>query len=108
LLAPWVITFVYGSDFAPSAALVPLLAIHPLIAGIGIAAGPIFRAYGRNLWAVYANLSVLVVGLPLAYGLVQQLGLEGSALAYALLATTLEVVAYGICLKIVSGGKIRP
>jgi O-antigen/teichoic acid export membrane protein len=108
LLAPWVITLVYGSDFAPSAALVPLLAIHPLVAGIGIAAGPIFRAYGRNLWAVYANLSVLVVGLPLAYGLVQQLRMEGSALAYALLLTTLEIVAYGICLKIVSGGKIRP
>lgn len=102
LLAPWLIGWLFGSEFADAARLVPLLALDPLLAGFGIAAGPIFRTYGRNVWAVWANLCVLLVGLPLAYVMVQTAGLEAAALAYALLVSALRLVAYGLSLKIVS------
>lgn len=102
LLAPWLIELVYGADFGRAAALVPLLALDPLLAGFGIAAGPIFRTYERNLWAVYANLVVLVIGLPLAYFATQSYGLPGAALSYAGLVTTLRLVSYLLCLRIVS------
>jgi O-antigen/teichoic acid export membrane protein len=101
LLAPWLIGLLYGSDFAPAAALVPLLALDPLLAGFGIAAGPICRTYGRAIWAVWANLAVLAVGLPLAYLLIQQHGLPGAAVAYAGLVTALRAVSYLLCLRIV-------
>jgi O-antigen/teichoic acid export membrane protein len=102
LLAPWLIGLLYGPDFVPASHLVPLLAIDPLLAGIGIAAGPIFRTYARNIWAVYANVAVLTLGLPCAYVLIQSHGLEGAALAYAGLVTTLRLAAYVLCLKIAS------
>lgn len=104
LLAPLLIGLLYGPAFTPAAALVPLLALDPLLAGFGIAAGPVFRTYGRNLWAVYANLGVLAIGLPLAYLLVQSQGLQGAALAYAALVTALRAIAYALCLRIVSRG----
>lgn len=100
LLAPWFIGLFYGPDFAEAAGLVPLLALDPLLAGFGIAAGPIFRTYRRNLWAVWANLAVLAVGLPLGYLLIQQANLAGAALTYAGLVTALRAVAYGLCLRI--------
>lgn len=102
LLAPWLIGFLFGPDFAPAARLVPLLALDPLLAGFGIAAGPVFRTYGRNLWAVGANGAVLAIGLPLAAALTEAYGLEGAALAYAGLVTALRLVAYGLCLRCVS------
>ena len=102
LLATWLIALLYGPEFAPAARLVPLLALDPLLAGFGIAAGPIFRTYGRNFWAVWANVGVLALGLPLAYSITRSAGLEGAALAYAALVTALRVVAYGLCLRIVS------
>ena len=102
LLAPWLIGHLYGPDFVPASHLVPLLAIDPLLAGIGIAAGPIFRTYARNMWAVYANLAVLTVGLPGAYLLIQSSGLAGAALAYAGLVTALRFTAYVLCLKLAS------
>ena len=102
VLAPWLIGLLYGSEFAPAARLAPLLALDPLLAGFGIAAGPIFRTYGRNIWAVWANMGVLAVGLPVAYLVTQVAGLEGAALAYAGLVTALRVVAYVLCLRIVA------
>lgn len=105
LLAPFLIGLLYGADFGPAARLTPLLALDPLLAGFGIAAGPIFRTYGRNIWAVWSNLGVLALGLPLALLLTRVMGLEGAALAYAGLVTTLRVVAYALCLRIVSAGQ---
>jgi O-antigen/teichoic acid export membrane protein len=102
LLAPWLIHLLYGDQFAPAARLVPFLALDPLLAGFGIAAGPIFRTYGRNLWAVWANLGVLLIGLPLAVQAVQHWGLEAAALSYALLVTAVRGGAYLLCLRIVS------
>jgi O-antigen/teichoic acid export membrane protein len=102
LLAPWLIGLLYGAAFAPAAALVPLLALDPLLAGFGVAAGPLFRAYRRNSWAVWANLALLAVGLPLAYLVTMTWGLEGAALAYAGLVTALRLIAYLLCLRIVS------
>jgi O-antigen/teichoic acid export membrane protein len=102
ILAPWLIELLYGAAFGGAARLVPLLALDPLLAGFGIAAGPIFRTYGRNIWAVWANVVVLTIGLPLAYVLVQSSGLEGAALAYAALVTALRAIAYGLCLRIVN------
>jgi O-antigen/teichoic acid export membrane protein len=102
LLAPWLIGLLYGSEFERAAGLVPLLALDPLLAGFGIAAGPIFRTFGRNLWAVYANLFVLGVGLPFAYWATQNYGLAGAALSYAGLVTALRLVSYLLCLRIVS------
>jgi O-antigen/teichoic acid export membrane protein len=105
LLAVPLIELVYGPDYLPAAHLVPFLAPVGLLAGFGIAAGPIFRTYARNMWAVYANLAVLACGLPIAYYLIRSQGLEGAALAYAGLITLLGLVAYLLCLKIVSRGQ---
>jgi O-antigen/teichoic acid export membrane protein len=102
LLAPWLIGLLYGTEFELAAQLVPLLALDPLLAGFGIAAGPIFRTFGRNIWAVYANLVVLAVGLPLAYWATQSYGLAGAALSYAGLVTALRLISYLLCLRIVS------
>jgi O-antigen/teichoic acid export membrane protein len=107
LLAPWVMELVYGRDFAGAARLVPFLAIHPLVAGLGIAAGPIFRAYGRNTSAIYAHVAVLSLGLPLTYFMVDRHGLAGAAISYAAMVTALELIAYGLCLRIVSQGENR-
>jgi O-antigen/teichoic acid export membrane protein len=104
VLAPWLIGLLYGPDFAPAARLVPLLALDPLLAGFGVAAGPLFRAYRRNSWAVWANLALLAVGLPLAYLATRQLALEGAALSYAVLTTALRAIAYLLCLRLVSTG----
>jgi O-antigen/teichoic acid export membrane protein len=104
VLAPWLISLLYGPDFAPAARLVPLLALDPLLAGFGVAAGPLFRAYRRNSWAVWANLALLAVGLPLAYLATRQLALEGAALSYAALTTALRAIAYLLCLRLVSAG----
>jgi O-antigen/teichoic acid export membrane protein len=101
VLAPWLIGLLYGAEFTPAAGLVPLLVLDPLLAGFGIAAGPIFRTYHRNSWAVYANLAVLAIGLPAAYLLIQTYELRGAALAYACLVTALRAVAYVLCLRIV-------
>ena len=69
-----------------------------------MAAGPLFRAYRRNIWAVWANLALLAVGLPLAYLATRQLALEGAALSYAVLTTALRAIAYLLCLRLVSPG----
>lgn len=107
LLAPWLIGLLYGSDFAGSSQLVLLLALQPLLAGFGLAAGPIYRTYRRNLWAIYANLASLVVGLPLAYFLVQSYAMQGAALAYSLLATSVLAVSYVLCWRIVHAARLR-
>lgn len=102
LLAPLLIGGLWGADYAPAAVLVPYLALDPALAGFGIAAGPIFRTYRRNMLAVYANLAILAVGLPLAAWATAVHGLPGAALAYALMVTALRAVAYLLCLRIVS------
>lgn len=114
LLAPWLIELLYGPDFRGAARLVPLLALDPLLAGFSIAAGPIFRTYRRNTWALYANLTVLLLGLPLAYLLIGQdatggdaAALERAALAYAGLVTAGRLISYALCVRIVSSGQNR-
>ncbi|MCC7104092.1 MAG: oligosaccharide flippase family protein [Chloroflexi bacterium] len=101
LASPLVIGGLYGASYESAAALVPFLALDPLLAGFGIAAGPLFRMYRRNMWAVYANLGVLVVGVPLAAWLTTAHGLSGAALGYALLVTALRATAYVLCLRLV-------
>lgn len=103
ILAPWAIGLLYGPEFAAAASLAPLLALDPLLAGFGIAAGPIYRTYGRNIWALWANLSVLALGLPLALLAIHLHGLAGAALAYAGLITLMRFVSYLLCLRIISG-----
>jgi O-antigen/teichoic acid export membrane protein len=104
LLAPWAIDRLFGADFAPSASLVPILGLDPLLSGFGIAAGPVYRTYHRNLWAVWTNLGVLLVGLPIGVLLVARLPLEGAALTYVGLVTTVRIIAYLLCLRIVRRG----
>jgi O-antigen/teichoic acid export membrane protein len=108
VLAPWLIELLYGEAFGAASSLVILLALDPLLSGFGIAAGPVYRVYRRNIWALCANLAVLAIGLPLAYVWIQQgasggddLVIARAALAYAALTTLAKIVSYLLCLRII-------
>ena len=102
LAAPLALPLLYGAEFAEAVPLTAALLLDAASLGLGIAAGPIFRAYDRTDLPIRANLLVLALGLPAAFVAVRAWGSFGAALAYAGMLLASRLVAYAQCLRIVA------
>ena len=87
------VELLYGSRFAASAPLVPLLALHAFGRVLGGLAGPALLASGRARVAFGFVLAQNVVALPLALVVPAEFGAAGIALVYSLAALVAGVVA---------------
>lgn len=101
-LSPWLIPTLFGSAFAGSVPLVLILAIDSAMLGLGLTAGPMFRTLDRTDLPIRVHVIVLIVGLPLAYGLIQTHGAAAAAFTYVGLMLALRLATNLLCWRLLA------
>lgn len=100
------VPLLYGQAYDGAAPLSLALVVDAASLGLGIAAGPLFRAYDRTDLPLRTNLVILVVAIPLALVAVQTFGALGAALAYAGTVFASRALSYVQCLQLLQ--RARP
>ncbi len=101
LLAGVVLPLLYGPEFRAAPPLALALLLDAASLGIGIAAGPVFRTYGRTDLPILASVGILLFGLPATWGLIRLWGPLGAAVGYGGMMLTSRFVSYVQCLRII-------
>jgi len=88
IVMPYVIRFLYGSEYTPSINIAYVLAIHAAFNGAGVGFY-IFRTLDKLKYPIFCNLATLALVSPIGIMLIQSMGGLGAAI-------------YMVCLYVVS------
>ncbi len=99
VIAPWLITFFYGQDFAPSIKLVYFLGIYASLSALGVGLGPIFRTVNKMKVSIYINSVVSLVGMFIAYYLISNYLVWGYVIFLIIWNTLQMMILYGYVYK---------
>ncbi len=100
LVSKYLVVFVYGINYLPSARLIYLLWPYALISALGVGIGAFYRTINKVKVAVIINLANLIIGTPIFYWLIKNYGLNGMVittivwLGIPVLATLIYVSHY--------------
>jgi O-antigen/teichoic acid export membrane protein len=97
MLAGIGIPVIYGEGYSSAALIAPVLLLDVATVGLGLAAGPIFRAYDRTDLPVWGNSVILLIGVPVGVVLIARWDAWGAALALAIMTVASRLVAYVQC-----------
>jgi len=84
VLAKPVIVLFYGQEFAPSVNFVYILAVHLLVSGLSVGAGPMYRTLNKMKVTISINAALIIVGSPIFYWLIKTYTATGLALSYVI------------------------
>lgn len=97
LIGPYLITFFYGVEFAPSIPIMYGLAFYPLMASTGVGLGALFRTLHKMNAAIAINVITLVLLVPASFILIQNysiVGLVVITLAFTLFPNLLSLLYF--------------
>ncbi|MFA5022533.1 MAG: oligosaccharide flippase family protein [Patescibacteria group bacterium] len=80
IAAEFLVVTLYGSEYRPVVPLVYLLAIGPVLNGVGIGIGSAFRVLNKVKGSIIINIFILALGLPLVYYSIKYFGVVAAAL----------------------------
>jgi O-antigen/teichoic acid export membrane protein len=102
IVAPWLITALYGNGYAASVPLTFVLAIDSALLGFGLTAGPLFRTLDRTDLPIRVHLVVLAIGLPLSFALIHSVGAMAAAGAYVCLMLAARLATNALCWRLLT------
>ncbi|MFN0070875.1 MAG: lipopolysaccharide biosynthesis protein [Chloroflexota bacterium] len=102
LAAPWLIPSLYGGNYASSVPLVFILAVDSALLGFGLTAGPLFRTLNRTDLPIRVHVTVLLLGLPATYLVIQHEGAAAAAASYVGLMLAARIVTNALCWRLLT------
>jgi len=94
LLAPWLVSFVYGSEFLPALPYIYILAVAAGLAGFFAGLGALYRTVRRMGLLLAANLTQLALYLPISYLMIKAWGTSGGAIFISGRMLMMNIVAF--------------